>query len=263
MALQAMNNLASTEPPSRRVAAPTRIAMWSGPRNISTALMRAWENRGDCLVVDEPLYAHYLTQVEVGHPGVTEVIAHHDADWRRVVAGLVEGDTGGRAVHYQKHMAHHFLPHLRGDWVLRLSNCFLIRHPAEMLTSLRARMGQPALRDTGLAQQAEIFRLVRDHTGAVPPVIDAEDVLRNPGAVLARLCTAVGVSYTDRMLHWPAGRRETDGIWARYWYEAVERSTGFEPYSPRPRQVSPELEDLLAECLPFYEELHRERITAN
>jgi len=240
---------------------PLRLAMWSGPRNISTAMMRAWENRPDTWVVDEPLYAHYLTQVEVNHPGVEEVIAHHETDWRTVIAGLTGEVPHGRAIYYQKHMTHHWLPHLRGDWVLALSNAFLIRHPAEMLPSLTVRMGQPALRDTGLPQQVEIFRFIAERTGNAPPVLDTEDILRNPRGMLARLCDLVGVPFSDRMLSWPPGRRATDGIWARHWYDAVERSTGFEPYRARPREVPPSLEPLLEECLPFYEELRGFRVS--
>jgi len=235
--------------------------MWSGPRNISTAMLRAWENRPDTWVVDEPLYAHYLTQVEVSHPGVDEVIAQHETDWRTVVAGLTGEIPRGRAIYYQKHMAHHWLPHLRGDWVLDLSNAFLIRHPAEMLASLAVRMGPPALRDTGLPQQVEIFRFIVERTGGTPPVLDSEDILKNPGGMLARLCELVGVPYTDRMLTWPPGRRATDGVWAKYWYDAVERSTGFEPYRARSRAVPPALEPLLGECLPYYEELRRYRLS--
>jgi hypothetical protein len=237
-----------------------RIAMWSGPRNISTAMMRAWGNRPDTWVIDEPLYAHYLTQVTVAHPGVDEVIAHHEGDWERVVAGLIGPIPMGRSIYYQKHMAHHWLPHLQGEWVLALRNAFLIRHPAEMLTSLAAKMGRPALRDTGLPQQLEIFEFVRDHTGVIPPVLDAEDVLKDPRGTLTRFCAAVEVAFSDRMLAWPPGRRETDGVWAKHWYEAVERSTGFEPYRLRERRVGPELAPLLAECLPYYEALSRHRL---
>ena len=240
----------------------TRIAMWSGPRNISTAMMRAWENRPDTWVVDEPLYAHYLTHVQVNHPGVDEVIASGDTDWRRVVSGLVGEIPRDRVIYYQKHMAHHYLPHLRGDWVLSLTNAFLIRHPAEMLVSLAAKMGPPALRDTGLPQQVEIFRLVRERLGTIPPVLDAEDVLRDPRVSLERFCAAVGVDFSDRMLSWPAGPRETDGVWSKYWYDAVERSTGFEPYQPRSRAVPKSLEPLLAECLPHYEELAQYRLVS-
>jgi hypothetical protein len=238
-----------------------RLAMWSGPRNISTALMRAWENRDDCWVVDEPLYAHYLTQVQVTHPAVAEVIASQENDWQKVVEGLTGPIPHGRRIYYQKQMAHHWLPHLRGDWVLRLTNAFLIRHPAEMLPSLAAKMGLPVLRDTGLPQQVEIFRAVRERTGLTPVVLDSEDVLTDPRAALTRLCDQIGVAFSERMLHWPAGRRETDGVWAKYWYEAVERSTGFEPWTPRPRVVSPELQPLLAECMPYFEELSEYRVT--
>jgi len=241
----------------------TRIAMWSGPRNISTAMLRSWENRPDTWVVDEPLYAHYLTQVTVAHPGVEEVIAHHDTDWERVVRDLTGPIPEGRMVYYQKHMAHHWLPHLRGDWVLELRNAFLIRHPAEMLPSLAAKMGPPALRDTGLPQQLEIFHFVRQRTGAAPPVLDAEDVLRDPRATLTRFCGLMGVPFDERMLQWPAGRRPTDGIWAKYWYDAVERSTGFEPYRARERRVAPALVPLLEECLPLYDELRQHRITSS
>lgn len=241
----------------------TRIAMWSGPRNISTAMLRAWENRPDTWVVDEPLYAHYLTQVRVAHPGVEEVIAHHEGDWRKVVQDLTGPIPRGRAIYYQKHMAHHWLPHLRGDWVHALKNAFLIRHPAEMLPSLAAKMGLPVLRDTGLPQQLEIFEMVRALTGETPPVLDTEDVLRDSRGVLTRFCERMGVPFSERMLSWPPGRRATDGIWAKYWYDAVEKSTGFEPYTPRERRVAPELEPLLAECLPLYEQLRAHRLVAH
>lgn len=238
----------------------TRIAMWSGPRNISTAMLRAWGNRPDTWVVDEPLYAHYLTQVSVGHPGVEEVIAHHENDWQKVVANITGPVPEGRAIYYQKHMAHHWLPHLQGDWLLRLSNAFLIRHPAEMLPSLTAKMGPPQLADTGLPQQVALLRFIRERTGATPPVLDAEDILRDPQSALTRFCEVIGVPFLGQMLSWEPGRRDTDGVWAKYWYEAVEKSTGFEPYRPRVRTVPAALQPLLDECLPYYEELRSHRV---
>ena len=238
-----------------------RIAMWSGPRNISTALMRAWENRPDAWVVDEPLYAHYLTQVTVAHPGVDEVIQHHDGDWERVVAGLTGPIPHGRAVYYQKHMAHHWLPHLRGEWVFSLTNAFLIRDPAEMLQPRRQDGAAGAPRHRAAAAGRDLPRRAGAHRRdagrprfrgrAEGPARRARPVLRAGRRRLRRA-----------MLHWPPGRRATDGIWAKYWYDAVERSTGFEPWSPRPRQVAPELEPLLAECLPYYEELAAHRLRA-
>ena len=175
-----------------------RIAMWSGPRNISTALMRAWENRPDAWVVDEPLYAHYLTQVTVAHPGVDEVIQHHDGDWERVVAGADRPDSP---------RPRRLLPEAHGPPLaaaparrvgLQPHQRFLIRHPAEMLPSLAAKMGLPVLRDTGLPQQVEIFRDVRARTGETPVVLDSEDVLKDPRGVLGRFCARVGVAFDER-----------------------------------------------------------------
>ena len=237
-----------------------RIAMWSGPRNISTAMMRSWGNRPDTAVCDEPLYAHYLRQTGVDHPGREEVIAHCDADWRRVVERLTGPVPGGRLIYYQKHMAHHLLAHIERGWLDRVTNCFLIREPREMLTSLVKHLPRPSLADTGLPQQVEIVEFVRARTGRAPPVLDARDVLEAPRAMLERLCEAVGVPFTDRMLTWPAGRRDTDGIWAKHWYAAVEQSTGFAPYRPKNQDVPPELMPLLAHCSEHYDRLHAMRL---
>jgi hypothetical protein len=238
-----------------------RIAMWSGPRNISTALMRSWGNRPDTIVCDEPLYAHYLRHVPVDHPGRDEVMAAHDGDWQSVVRWLTEDETSGAAIFYQKHMAHHLLPQISRDWLPRLANCFLIRDPRPMLASLSARMGLPQLRDTGLPQQVEIFRMIRQQTGRVPPVIDSADVLADPRRILTRLCDAVGVEFLEAMLSWPPGRRETDGVWARYWYDAVERSSGFEAPVEKAVELDAALETLARTCQPYYEELAGFRLT--
>jgi len=239
-----------------------RIAMWSGPRNISTAMMRSWGNRLDTFVCDEPLYAHYLTQRDPGHPGVDEVIAHHETDWREVVGRLTGGVPEGKTVFYQKHMAHHLLPEIDRGWLADVRNCFLIRDPGEMLISLYKRMGLPTLEDTGLPQQVEIFDLVQRETGSVPPVVDARDVLTDPAGMLSRLCDAIGVPFEDRMLSWPEGRRETDGIWAKHWYAEVERSTGFRSYMPKSEPLPDELRELHASCREYYEILHARRLGA-
>jgi hypothetical protein len=237
-----------------------RIAMWSGPRNISTAMMRSWGNRPDTVVVDEPLYAHYLKVTGLDHPGAAEVIAHHESDWRRVVADLTGPVPDGREIYFQKHMAHHLLPHIDRGWLDRVINCFLIREPCEMLTSLIKHLPDPTLEDTGLPQQVEILRHVQQRTGRTPPVLDAKDVLTNPRRMLMRLCEALEIEFTDAMLTWPPGRRETDGIWARHWYEAVERSTGFKPYVPKDEDVPEEMRDLHDRCCEYYDELHAARL---
>jgi len=241
---------------------PIRIAMWSGPRNISTALLRSWGNRPDTFVCDEPLYAHYLAHTDVDHPGRDEVIASQPTDWREVVAWLTGPIPGGKSIFYQKHMAHHLLPDIGREWLSKVTNVFLIRDPREMLTSLLAVTPRAGLDDTGLPQQWEMFERMRGETGRAPAVIDSRDVLENPRGLLAALCDAVGVPFTDAMLSWPAGRRDTDGVWARHWYAAVERSTGFEAYRPKPDRVPESHADVLAACEVYYEKLYEHRLRA-
>jgi hypothetical protein len=237
-----------------------RIAVWSGPRNISTALLRSFGNRPDTFVTDEPLYAPYLLATGRVHPGADEVVAAHESDWRKVVSWLTGPVPGGRAVWYQKHMAHHLLPDMDREWIHGLHNAFLIRDPRAMLISLAKNIPDATLADTGLPQQVELFEEIRRRTGRVPPVLDARDVLADPRGQLEPLCRALGLGFTDAMLSWPPGRRDTDGVWARYWYEAVERSTGFLPFRERDEVLAPNLEPLLAECRPFYEALHAHRL---
>lgn len=241
---------------------PLRIAMWSGPRNISTALMRSWGNRPDTAVCDEPLYAHYLLHTRLDHPGADEVIARHESDWRRAVAGLLGPVPGGKAIFYQKHMAHHLLPHLERDWLDRVTNAFLVREPREMLTSLAKVLREPRLEDTGLPQQVEIFRRVRERTGRTPPVVDARDVLDDPRGTLGALCESLGVAFDEAMLSWPPGRRETDGVWAKHWYDSVEKTTTFQPYRPKDEPVPDHLLGILGECEAYYETLHEHRLRA-
>lgn len=239
-----------------------RVAMWSGPRNISTALMRSFEARGDAAVCDEPLYAHYLARRPVDHPGRDEIVATCETDWRKVAAFLTGPVPGGKALFYQKHMAHHLLPEIGREWLNELTHAFLIRDPREMLLSLAKVTPNPGVLDTGLPQQLELLRAVERRTGRTPPVIDARDVLLDPRALLAKLCAALGLDWKDAMLAWPAGRRATDGVWAKHWYAEVEKSTGFERYRPRPGELPPELAHVLEECLVPYRSLHALRLTA-
>jgi len=232
-----------------------RIAAWSGPRNISTAMMRAWENRGDCAVSDEPLYAHYLQVTQLDHPGRDDVVAAGDTDWQRVVAGLTGPAPEGRPLWYQKHMTHHLLPGMDTGWVHALTNIFLIRDPALVVDSYLKSRATVEPDDIGLLQQAKLFDEVAERLGAAPPVIDAERFLQDPEAQLRALCTRLGIAFTPRMLNWPAGPRASDGVWAPHWYAAVWRSTGFEP----PRERHPVLDANGARvadaCRPAYEKL--------
>lgn len=240
---------------------PVRIAMWSGPRNISTAMMRSWGNRPDTFVCDEPFYAHYLLATGREHPGAAEVIAGGETDWRTVIVKLTGDAPNGKHVFYQKQMTHHLLPDIAREWLGTVTNCFLIRDPREVIASYIKKNNDPTLEDIGFVQQAEIFEWVRARTRSTPPVIDARDVLENPRKVLGLLCEAVGVEFLDSMLSWPPGLRETDGIWAKHWYSEVATSTTFRARSARePEPVPSRLRDVHARCRDCYDRLHQYRL---
>jgi Sulfotransferase domain len=236
-----------------------RVGMWSGPRNISTAMMRAWENRPDTVVVDEPLYAAYLHRTGLDHPAREEVIAAQPTSMAEVVAGLSAPLPEGRTVHYAKHMAHHLDLSLDAAWTDGFRNVLLIRDPGEVVASyVRSReVCEPD--DIGLLQQRWLLDRW-DALGHDVPVIDSADFLRDPESHLRWLCDWLGIGFTDRMLSWPPGSRESDGVWAPHWYDAVLASTGFEP--PRPREVSLSAHDAaVAEaCRPAYEAMRERRV---
>lgn len=244
-----------------------RLAMWSGPRNISTAFMRAWGNREDTVVVDEPFYAHYLEVTGIEHPGRAEILAHHERDWRKVATSLLAPVPTGVRILYQKQMAHHLLPHMGREWLDDVTHAFLIRDPRPMVASLSEKLVDFDLLATGLPQQVEIFEHVVARTGRTPPVLDAADLLRQPEGMLRQLCDALDVPFSARMLWWPPGRRDTDGVWARHWYERVEASSGFEPPgSPgdtEPGELSPRLAAIEAQCRPLYDTLRAHRLHAD
>lgn len=237
-----------------------RIAAWSGPRNISTAMMRAWENRADAWVVDEPFYAHYLAATGLDHPGRDEVIAAGETDAPRVIAALTGPLPAGRTVHYQKHMTHHLLPGIATGWFAGLRHAFLIRDPREVLLSYVKSRPSVTADDIGVPRQAEIHALVRASVDPDPVVIDAGDFLKAPEAQLRAWCARLGIEFDAAMLHWPAGPRATDGVWAPYWYDAVLRSTGFEPWRERDRRVPEEHRAVIETCMPLYEALYAKRL---
>jgi hypothetical protein len=239
---------------------PVRIAMWSGPRNISTAMMRAWGNRPDTIVVDEPFYPYYLKTSSKKHPDADAVIATGQTDWRKIVAQLIGPVPSGKRIFYQKQMAHHLLPEMDREWLGAMTNCFLIRDPREVIVSYVKKQQDPALEDLGFIQQEEIFEWVRARDGAAPPVVDARDVLENPHKTLRLLCDAVGVEFSESMLSWPPGLRETDGIWAKYWYGEVTKSTSFEEYRPRYDEVPERLREILKRCRECYDRLYDDRL---
>jgi len=240
-----------------------RIAMWSGPRSVSTALMRAWGNRADTAVIDEPFYGYYLSVTGVNHPGREEALASQPRDWQTVVRHLIGPIPENKKIWYQKHHAHHLLPSIPLDWINELTNCFLIRHPRLILSSYRRIRPSFSAADIGLANQVAIFQHVRSRKKEVPPVLDASDLLRDPESHLRALCAAVGVEFDTAMLSWPAGPRATDQVVAPYWYTKVEKSTGFFPYVEQEASVPQRLRSVLEECMECYMELFRYRLQVN
>jgi hypothetical protein len=243
-----------------RPVTPLRIAMWSGPRNISTAMMRSWGQRPDTTVSDEPLYGYYLAKTGIDHPMAREVMASMETDWRCAAKQLTGPVPGNASIWYQKHMTHHLLPEVGLDWLDDLTHVFLVRDPTRVLASYVAKRESVTLDDLGFRQQAEIFDRVGRSTGATPPVLDAQDVLENPRRLLGLLCDALGVSFADEMLAWPAGPRDTDGVWARHWYAKVEASTGFGPPRRDAVALPEEFRPLAEECEPYYRRLWEGRL---
>ncbi len=240
---------------------PLRIAMWSGPRNISTALMRSFGARPDTAVIDEPFYAAYLVQTGLEHPMRDEVIASQPNDWRDVVAGLLGCVPGDKPLVYQKHMTHHMLPGFGREWLAHVRSAFLIRDPAAVLASYVARRGEATLADIGIVQQRELFEHEADRLGRAPPTVEGADILADPAGMLSKLCTALGIAPSDAMLRWPPGRRDSAGDWAPAWYDAVERSTGFEPPPSRPPvPLGSDLQRIADAARPHYEALARYKL---
>ncbi len=233
-----------------------RVAMWSGPRNISTAMMRAWENRPDTIVVDEPFYAAYLARTGIDHPARDEVIASQPTDPEEVVAALRARLPAGISVHFAKHMTHHLADGEDLTWLRAFRTVLLIREPREVVASYTMAREACEPEDIGLLQQVRLL----DHLDSEPPVIDAADFLRDPEAHLRWLCDWLGIDFTDRMLSWPAGPRDSDGAWAPHWYDAVRASTGFVPYRPREVDLDDHDAAVAEACRPAYERLHAMRL---
>jgi len=237
-----------------------RIAMWSGPRNLSTAMMRSFGSRTDTFVTDEPFYGCFLTQTGLDHPMREEVIASMDCAWRSVMHTLSGAPPDGAPIWYQKHMWHMMVGPIGYDDFAGFRHAFLIREPERMIASYLKKREAARFEDFGLEKQAEFFERESDRLGRAPPVIDANDVLADPAAVLSRLCEALGIAWDPAMLSWAPGPRATDGVWAAHWYNAVEKSTGFGKPDTGPIELSQEDRRLAERMRPYYVRLAALRI---
>lgn len=236
-----------------------RIYMWSGPRNVSTALMYSFAERPDTRIVDEPLYAHYLAVTGASHPGRQEVLASMDHDGTAVMQTLATARLD-RSVLFAKQMAHHLVD-IDLTWLEPADNLLLIRDPAEMLPSLAEVLDEVTLRDTGLERQVELVRHL-ESKGRAPFCLDARQLLLDPAAVLREACRRLGLEFFPAMLAWRPGPRPEDGVWAKYWYGGVHRSTGFNPWRPGSRRLPERLTELHETCRELYDFLYERAIRA-
>ena len=237
-----------------------RIAMWSGPRNLSTAMMRAFSSRPDCAVSDEPFYAAYLARAGIMHPMNEAVLASQKQDPDAVAADMLGPVPGGKTIWYQKHMAHHMIEGFPLGWMDRVTNVFLLRSPERVLASYSQKREDVSLRDIGFAEQAMLFDRVAERLGHAPPVVDSEDVRRDPKAALTALCAAVDIPFTEAMLSWPQGQHPDDGVWAPHWYGAIFNSTSFAPPDDRPPALPDHLKHIADEARPFYEHMRARKV---
>jgi hypothetical protein len=236
------------------------ICLWSGPRNVSTALMYSFAQRDDIIAVDEPLYGHYLRVSGADHPGRSEVLAAMNCDGNEVMRDLLcrQARQDSQRL-FLKHMAHHLVD-IDLAFLQETCNVFLIRDPQEMLPSLTIQIPHARLADTGLQRQWQLYSDLVS-AGQQPEILDSRELLLDPAGVLRQLCEHIGLDFAENMLHWPAGPRLEDGVWAPHWYQAVHRSTGFAAYKPK-HNFPARLEPLLAECKPWYDRLFEHAIRA-
>ncbi|MBO9407360.1 HAD family hydrolase [Shimia sp. R9_1] len=231
-----------------------KIAMWSGPRNLSTAMMYAFGNRSDCAVVDEPFYAAYLEKTGLEHPMREEILRSQHQDPQVVASALSSTNPDGKPVYYQKHMTQHMIDGVPREWMRDAKNVFLLRHPARVIASYAAKRENPTLQDIGFPQQLELLQQVRDW-GQDVVIVDSHDIRENPEDALKKLCDDIGLDYDPAMLSWPKGGHKDDGVWAKHWYGAVWSSTGFAGAEGPLPEVPVNLQPVLDAALPIYEEM--------
>ncbi len=237
----------------------TNIAMWSGPRNISTAMMYAFGSRTDCIAWDEPFYGAYLRETGLAHPLRDEILLGCENDWKKVAARCVA--PAGKPVSYQKHMTHHMIEKFDRSFIAELSNAFLIRSPEKVLASYARKHDEVSLHAIGFVEEAEIFDVVADNLGHAPPVMDADDVLANPRDILGQLCAALGIAFDEAMMKWPKGPKPFDGVWAPHWYNAAWQSEGFATPNEKAAVLPAALQKIADRALPYYARLKRHAIT--
>ncbi|MCG8490752.1 MAG: hypothetical protein MI743_03985 [Sneathiellales bacterium] len=237
------------------------FSMWSGPRNISTAMMRSFASRPDCEVVDEPFYAYYLNRTGLDHPMRKEILQSQSQDWQTVSEEINSPLSSGKSLRYLKHMTQHMLDEIDLSRFNTHLHCFLIRSPDLVVASFAAKYDNVTAEATGFKQQRDLFNYFKKQTGKIPVVVEGEDIQKDPAHMLAKLCKACNLPFSEKMLCWEKGAQPEDGVWGTHWYGAVEASTGFAPYQDKSVQLSFPQQKLVDELMPYYEELRQSKIT--
>ena len=239
------------------------IAMWSGPRNISTALMRSFENRSDCFVSDEPFYSYFLHKTGLKHPLRDKIIKSGLVDYNKIIKYIIGPTPSSKKIWYQKHMAHHILQGVDIDWIKNMRNCLLIRHPGDVILSYSKKNEINSIQQLGYLQQINIYEILSQDIETTPIIVDAQDLLQEPKKMLIKICENLRIKFDKKMLSWPSGSRKTDGIWGKYWYKQVEASVGFKPYVKTNRIVPSKYQVIYHKCMEYYDFLYQNRIILN
>ena len=230
--------------------------MWSGPRNLSTALMRSFENRKDTKVIDEPFYSYYLKKTGLRHPMYKEIISTYSYNFDEIIKEITKLPKNIE-VYYQKHMTHHLLDEIKLDWLSIGKNCFLIRHPAKVINSYIKKNDLKDIRDIGFKKQYEIFNFIKDNYDSNPIIIDSDDILKNPQEKIKKLCIKLNIKFTEKMIKWPKGKRESDGIWSVVWYEQVNNSSTFQNYIEKNLEIPKKYSNIYEESLEIYKRMKK------
>ena len=227
------------------------VACWSGPRNISTALMRSWSSRSDTFVTDEPFYAYYLSETKLKHPMHMEIINKYSTDYIKIVNYLNSKTPDGKKIWYQKHMAHHILNLNDIEWITNFENCILLRHPKEVISSYSNKNKLNSFEELGYRQQYEIIKLLKKKNKSFI-IIDSSELLQNPAKVLGTWCKKINIKYEQSMLNWKKGNHINDGIWWKSWYDNVIKTTGFQKYKKKDINIESEYDSIYNESMKYY-----------
>ena len=227
------------------------VACWSGPRNISTALMRSWSSRKDTYVTDEPFYAYYLKETQINHPMHKKIINRYLSDYDEIVDYLINKVPNQKHIWYQKHMAHHLIDLTKIDWIKKCENCILLRHPREVISSYTAKNKLNSITELGYPQQFEIAKFLKESNQRFK-IIDSEDLLKNPKKILSDWCESINIKFDQSMLQWKKGSHPNDGIWWQHWYNNVIETSGFQKYQKKDISIENKYDSIYNDSMEYY-----------